>query len=159
MYMKQLRFPDSNRVHATLRLNRKRLRHRFVSGPWSLGVFEFITFGIKQAWACLFGGLLLALILMTYLFYPDGALISRYDFLVIMAVLIQVGLLITGLETWEEAKVILVFHIVGTIMEISKRMSVAEYIPKRACCVWAVCPCFLVLCMPLLEVISPDPGA
>jgi len=35
-------------------------------------------------------------------------------------VLIQVAMLALKLETWEEAKVILVFHVVGTIMEIFK---------------------------------------
>ena len=33
-------------------------------------VYEFIRFGIKQAWACLFGALMLALLLLTYYFYP-----------------------------------------------------------------------------------------
>ena len=47
-------------------------------------------------------------------------MLSRYDFLVLGAIVIQVGMLWTGLETWEEAKVILVFHIVGTVMELFK---------------------------------------
>jgi len=107
---------------AQLRLHRARaaLHRRFVKGPWTQGVFEFVSFGIKQAWACLFGGAMLALLLATFLWYPEGAALSRYDFLVIGAVLIQVLMLWTGLETLEEAKVILVFHITGTIMELFK---------------------------------------
>jgi uncharacterized membrane protein YoaT (DUF817 family) len=31
---------------------------------------------------------------------------------------VQIALLTSGLETWEEAKVILVYHAVGTLMEI-----------------------------------------
>ncbi len=103
-------------------LTRKREAFRAcaVAGPWSAAAFEFISFGVKQGWACIFGGLLLALILATHLWYPDGAALSRYDFLVLAAVAIQVTLIATGLETWEEARVILVFHIVGTIMEVFK---------------------------------------
>jgi hypothetical protein len=63
---------------------------------------------------------MLGLLLVTFLWYPEGAPLSRYDFLVIGAVLIQILMLWTGLETLEEAKVILVFHITGTIMELFK---------------------------------------
>ena len=96
------------------------LRQRFVKGWITLGLYEFISFGVKQAWACLFGGLMLAMILLTFLFYPADAAIARYDFLTFGAICIQAFMLIFRLETFEEAKVILVFHIVGTIMEIFK---------------------------------------
>lgn len=96
------------------------LRKRFVRGSLSLGVYEFVAFGVKQGWACLFGGLLLSLILLTYLFYPEGAALARYDFLTLGAVFIQLGMLAFRLETWSEAKVIFVFHVVGTVMEIFK---------------------------------------
>ncbi len=96
------------------------LHARFVSGWKSQAVFEFISFGIKQAWACLFGGLMLALLLGTFLYYPAEAALSRYDFITLSALFIQLLMLILRLETWEEARVIFVFHIVGTIMEIFK---------------------------------------
>jgi uncharacterized membrane protein YoaT (DUF817 family) len=99
---------------------REALRARYVTGPLSRGLFEFLSFGIKQAWACLFGGLLLAVILLTHWFYPKAAALPRYDFLVLVAVGIQAAFLLLKLETWEEAKVIIAFHIVGTIMEIFK---------------------------------------
>jgi uncharacterized membrane protein YoaT (DUF817 family) len=82
--------------------------------------YEFIRFGIKQGWACLFGGLMCALLVGTYFFYPRGVAIARYDFLLAAAVTIQVVLLVFKMETWEEAKVILLFHIVGTAMEVFK---------------------------------------
>jgi uncharacterized membrane protein YoaT (DUF817 family) len=84
---------------------------------WS---YEFIRFGIKQAWACLFGGLMVALIIATTLWYPRGAPLARYDFLFLAALVIQIGMLGFKLETWKEAKVIFIFHVVGTIMEIFK---------------------------------------
>jgi uncharacterized membrane protein YoaT (DUF817 family) len=82
--------------------------------------YEFVRFGVKQAWACLFAALMLALIVGTYFFYPHGAPLARYDFLVVGAVAIQAFMLFFKLETWEEAKVILIFHVVGTAMEIFK---------------------------------------
>ncbi len=81
---------------------------------------EFLVFGLKQAWACLFGGAMLALILSTSLYYPIEHIITRYDFLFISALAIQVLMLVARLETLAEAKVILVFHLVGTIMEVFK---------------------------------------
>lgn len=82
--------------------------------------YEFVRFGIKQAWACLFAGLMLALIIATYLWYPKGAPLARYDFLTLAAIAIQVCMLWSRLETWEEARVIAVFHVVGTVMEVFK---------------------------------------
>ena len=61
--------------------------------------YEFVRFGVKQGWACLFGGLICALLIGTHLFYPADALLSRYDFLTLAAVLIQVALLALGMET------------------------------------------------------------
>ncbi|GHB01408.1 hypothetical protein GCM10009069_25350 [Algimonas arctica] len=95
-------------------------RHRFVRGPYTRAFFEFVSFGVKQAWACLFGGLMLGLLLGTYLFYPETAALARYDFITIVAVLIQLGMLLFRLETWDEAKVIFIFHAVGTVMELFK---------------------------------------
>ncbi len=89
-------------------------------GPAAHFAYEFVRFGIKQAWACLFGALMLTLLIATPLFYPKGAELARYDFLVIAAVLIQIVMLAFKLETWEEAKVIFIFHVVGTVMEIFK---------------------------------------
>tara|TARA_R110002072_G_scaffold39779_5_gene113708 strand:+ start:4328 stop:5197 length:870 start_codon:yes stop_codon:yes gene_type:complete len=103
-----------------LHARREALRTWFVRGPWTQGVFEFVAFGIKQAWACLFGGLMLALLLGTYLWYPQSWALARFDFLTLAALSIQVMLIATRLETWEEAKVIAAFHVVGTVMEIFK---------------------------------------
>lgn len=89
-------------------------------GRFAHFAYEFVRFGIKQAWACLFGALMLALLIATFLFYPKDAALARYDFLVIAAVAIQLAMLVFKLETWEEAKVIFIFHLVGTVMEIFK---------------------------------------
>lgn len=99
---------------------RTALHNRYVTGWKSQALFEFISFGIKQGWACLFGGLMLAMLVGTYLFYPADAALARYDFITLMAILIQALMLLFKLETWEEARIILIFHIVGTVMEIFK---------------------------------------
>ena len=82
--------------------------------------YEFLLFGLKQAWACLFGGGMLALLLGTAWLWPADAPMARYDFLVLAAVALQVALIALGLEKPREALVIFIFHVVGTIMEVFK---------------------------------------
>ena len=106
---------------------------RFDPGTgWRLGLYEFLLFGIKQAWACLFGGLMLALLLATHFFYPEDTPVHRYDFLTIAAVAIQGGMLAFRLETWAEAKVILIFHVVGTVMELFKTAAGSWVYPEAS---------------------------
>ncbi len=109
-----------SRLKEGLRRARLDLRRRFVTGVVSGALFELASFGVKQAWACLFGGLMLALLLATWLFYPQDTGLARYDFLFLAAAGIQMMLLLSGLETWEEVRVISVFHLVGTVMEFFK---------------------------------------
>ena len=94
--------------------------HALRRGPVAACAYEFLRFGVKQGWACLFGGVLLVLLVATHLFYPRDAMLPRYDALLIACIAIQVALLATRMETLEEAKVILVFHAVGTGMEVFK---------------------------------------
>ncbi|MDP4023088.1 DUF817 domain-containing protein [Methylobacterium sp. NEAU 140] len=89
-------------------------------GPLWLAGYEFVRFGVKQGWACLFGGLLLGLIVATRLLWPADAWLARYDALFLAALAIQAALLLARMETLDEAKVILIFHVVGTVMEIHK---------------------------------------
>lgn len=83
------------------------------------GLREFIYFGFKQAWACVFGGLLLFAIVFTGIWFPDIG-ISRYDFLFLYAIGIQALLIIFKLESWRELCVILLFHLMATAMELFK---------------------------------------
>lgn len=108
------------KMEAWLHARRQAWRGAFVRGWFTGFVFEFVSFGVKQAWCCLFGGLMLALLLGTHLFYPADAPLARYDFLTLAALGIQAGMLATKLETWEEARVIFAFHVVGTAMEVFK---------------------------------------
>lgn len=103
-------------IAAERRLGARAIR----SGPAAAGWYEFLRFGAKQGWACLFGGLMLALLVATHLFYLRDAWLARYDALLAASLAIQAGLIATRMETLEEARVILVFHLVGTAMEVFK---------------------------------------
>ncbi|HEY9112293.1 MAG TPA: DUF817 domain-containing protein [Rhodanobacteraceae bacterium] len=89
-------------------------------GRLAVFLHELFWFGVKQAWACLFGALMLALLIATWMFWPVGAPLARYDFVTLMAIAIQAVLLATGLETRREAAVIVLFHVTGTLMEVFK---------------------------------------
>lgn len=99
---------------------------------WRLWLYEFLLFGFKQGWACLFGALMLALLLGTHLFYPPDAPLHRYDFLTLAAIAIQAAMLAFRLETWAEAKVILIFHVVGTVMELFKIAAGSWFYPEAS---------------------------
>ena len=81
---------------------------------------EFVVFGLKQGWACIFGAALLAVLMAARLWYPDGAGLARNDFLTIAAVVIQILMVAFKLETLRELRVIVLFHLVGTVMELFK---------------------------------------
>jgi uncharacterized membrane protein YoaT (DUF817 family) len=109
---------------------RRLIRGRLAALP--PGLAEFILFGLKQAWACLFGGALLGIMIVTAIAWPQNAPIERYDFLFLAALSIQVALLSFKLETPREAVVILVFHIVGTAMELFKTSAGSWIYPEEA---------------------------
>ncbi len=79
---------------------------------------EFLIFGLKQARAAIFAGSFFVLLFISN-YIPLGGF-ARYDFLFISAVLIQVILYLTKLETKDEVKVIFLFHIIGLMLEIFK---------------------------------------
>lgn len=120
------------RLRHWLHNRREAWRSSFVRGQTTSAIFELVSFGVKQAWACIFGGAFLALLLLTFLFYPTDAPLARYDFLVLAAIALQASLLLSGLETWEEARVILVFHIVGTVMELYKTQAGSWTYPEAS---------------------------
>ncbi len=96
------------------------LEHRM--GDWArarlpYSAAELVMFVLKQGWACLFGGLLLLAILLTKAVWHPGWPVQRYDALFLFAIATQALFLWRKLETWEEARVILLFHLTGTAME------------------------------------------
>jgi uncharacterized membrane protein YoaT (DUF817 family) len=116
------------RIDAVAHAALDRLPARGLSGA----LVEFLVFGLKQGWACLFGGAMLGLILATRLSWPDGMPLARYDFLFLAALTIQVAMLTFRLETLAEAKVILIFHLVGTAMELFKTSAGSWIYPEES---------------------------
>ena len=80
-------------------------------------IAELVMFVLKQGWASLFGGLLLAAIILTKLWWSPDWRVQRYDALFLFAIATQAAFLWFRLETWEEARVIVLFHLTGTAME------------------------------------------
>ncbi|MFZ6654679.1 DUF817 domain-containing protein [Undibacterium sp. TJN19] len=81
-------------------------------------LLEFWYFGMKELRSCLFVGMFFASILLV----PKGGFfgLPRYDVLFLIAVLIQVGMVWSKLETMDELKAVTLFHIVGFALEVFK---------------------------------------
>ena len=75
---------------------------------------------------------MLALLLSTYFYYPSDAPLYRYDFLTLAAISIQLLLIGFRLESWQEAKIILIFHLVGTVMELFKTSAGSWIYPETS---------------------------
>jgi uncharacterized membrane protein YoaT (DUF817 family) len=108
--------PLEQRIDAAARRVLEGMPRHGLSGAF----VEFVVFGLKQAWACLFGGALLALIVVTRWLWPQEAALARYDFLFLAALALQLAMLAARLEKPAEALVILIFHVVGTAIEVFK---------------------------------------
>ncbi|MDB5259108.1 MAG: hypothetical protein JWO73_316 [Candidatus Taylorbacteria bacterium] len=81
---------------------------------------EFLIFGLKQAQACVFAGSFFVLLFLSNHIPLEMLGIARYDFLFVAALLIQLVLYLTKLETKDEVKVIFLFHIIGLVLELYK---------------------------------------
>lgn len=94
---------------------------------WAL--WEFVRL---QALSCLFPvGIFATLALSKIL--PLPVWLPRYDFILMMCLLMQVGMYRSRLETKDEIKVICVFHVIGLVLEMFKiRMGSWSY-PEDAC--------------------------
>lgn len=116
--------PDSARQLTRLEQAIDRAANGLLAGKPERGpravLIECAVFLLKQAWASIFGALLLAVIVAARLWWPDDAPLARNDALTIAAILIQVLMLAFRLESGRELWVILLFHIAGTAMELFK---------------------------------------
>ncbi|NUO57990.1 MAG: DUF817 domain-containing protein [Hamadaea sp.] len=93
---------------------------RTSSTGWRSWLVEFVAFTAKQAWACVFGAAMLAVIFAARLWWPDSAPLVRNDALTLAAVVIQIIMVAARLETLRELRVVILFHVVGTGMELFK---------------------------------------
>lgn len=76
------------------------------------------TFTYKQALCCIFPGIIFISLALTKLL--EIPFIARYDLLLLICILTQLLLIKFRLETWDELKVIMVFHVIGLMLEIYK---------------------------------------
>lgn len=90
----------------------------------SRSLLELVFFGIKEARACLFAGLFFLAVFAV----PRAGLfgIPRYDLLLVIALGIQGLMLWSKLETWDEAKAITLFHLIGFALEVFKTSSAIQ---------------------------------
>lgn len=101
-------------------LDQHLLRQR--NAPELTGIRRFCTefwyFGLKEARACLFVGLFFIAVFSV----PRAGFlhIARYDLLFIIAIFIQLWMVASKLETWDELKAITLFHMVGFALEVFK---------------------------------------
>jgi uncharacterized membrane protein YoaT (DUF817 family) len=88
------------------------------TSAWRVFFYEFWFFGLKEARACLFAGVIF---LSMWLVPRSGiAGLPRYDVLLLIALLMQIWMLWTRLETLDELKAICIFHAVGFALEAFK---------------------------------------
>lgn len=88
--------------------------------PWKRGAImkNFLRFGYLQALSCLFPVIIFAaLALSKWIAIP---FLPRYDFILLVCIAAQIFMLVSKLETWDEFKVICVFHVIGLALEIFK---------------------------------------
>ncbi|MCL4123898.1 UNVERIFIED_CONTAM: hypothetical protein GTU68_056911 [Idotea baltica] len=95
-------------------------------------VAETVVFLLKQAWAALFAVLILTAVIFTNAIWADEWWIARYDALLAFALLTQAAMLLFKMETWAEARVILLFHLTGTCMEYFKVSAGSWAYPEEA---------------------------
>jgi uncharacterized membrane protein YoaT (DUF817 family) len=93
-------------------------KHQFLQKIRQIPAGAFVAFAIKQAWAALFGGLMLGGIIFVH--YIQLPWISSYDWLFLWAIAIQLFMLASKLEKPHEVITICLFHLVGLGMELFK---------------------------------------
>lgn len=120
MYAQILAQISSLRLRALDRHLLRRGDHSDLSGFSRLAT-EFLYFGIKEARACLFVGLFFAAVFSV----PREGLLGlpRYDVLLLVALAIQAWMVWAKLETMDEFKAVMIFHIVGFALEVFKTSS------------------------------------
>jgi len=90
-------------------------KHQFLQRVRAIPAGGLLAFAIKQAWAALFGGLMIGGILFVSLVHLP--LLSSYDWLFLFAITVQVGMLALRLEKPHEVITICLFHLTGLGME------------------------------------------
>ena len=88
------------------------------TSTWKSFWIDFWFFGLKEARACLFAGIFF----FSMWLVPKAGIagLPRYDVLLMIALVVQAGMVFSKLETMDELKAICVFHVVGFALEAFK---------------------------------------
>lgn len=79
---------------------------------------QLVRFGIQQCLSCIFPVAVFCTLAISKLI--DTPLIPRYDFILIVCILVQWLMVYLKLESIDELKMISIFHIIGTVLEMFK---------------------------------------
>lgn len=96
------------------------LSSRMKKKQWAVvGAFkQLVLFGWQQALSCVFPVVIFASLALTQVI--SLPFLPRYDWLLIICLIMQWWMLRSGLETRDELKVITLFHLIGLALEIFK---------------------------------------
>lgn len=110
----------------------------------------------QQMLCCIFPAIIfLSLAFSKYLPIP---FLPRYDLLLIICIIAQLLLIKFGLETWDELKVIMLFHIIGLVLEIYKTHMARGPTPKPATQKFLASHCTVVSCTQASPATFAKPG-
>ncbi|NQZ36153.1 MAG: DUF817 domain-containing protein [Crocinitomicaceae bacterium] len=84
----------------------------------SLRAKELTAFTYKNAISCVFPVFIFLMLGLSRMF--DHSVVPRYDFLLIVCVLAQIVLFLSGIESKREVAVIFIFHGLGILLELHK---------------------------------------
>jgi uncharacterized membrane protein YoaT (DUF817 family) len=79
---------------------------------------ELLVFAAKQLRSCVFAGAFFVVLVLSTKVQVPG--LARYDVILIASLLVQLAVLVARLETWDEVKVLCVFHVLGFGLELFK---------------------------------------
>ena len=85
---------------------------------WNARIRELAAFTYKNAISCIFPVFIFGMLAISRM--VDQTVIPRYDFLLIVCVLAQIVLFLSGIESKREVAVIFIFHGLGVLLELHK---------------------------------------
>ncbi|AYC30077.1 DUF817 domain-containing protein [Paenisporosarcina cavernae] len=81
-------------------------------------IIQLWHFGWMQAKACIFPVIIFATLALTQ--WIELPFLPRYDWILLICLAVQVGMVYSGLESRDELKVITLFHLIGLALELFK---------------------------------------
>lgn len=94
------------------------------------GIKLLSQFTYQQAMSCLFPAVIFLTLALSR--QISWTFFHRYDFILLVCLAMQVIMLVTGLESRDELKVILLFHLLGLLLELFKVRSGSWSYPEPA---------------------------